>query len=235
MKRICGLLLALLLVLPLTGCDPNAGKRPNNYPSTVWTCEAPAMVIYVRSDGSVQTEFREPCGRDPDTLTLAFDYGSGFYVREAGTGKELLYGNCTFSPAKVQIKVKTDELFDEAWTGKTITFPKADWPDSEQDALPRPTESPHPAALTGIWVNEGQYSEGHDFVETMTLLDDGTLLVHLDYQGSPYADLTGTWIAENGSLTFTLEDGTVRVYEYRRSGIYLTLTGNGKTVEYILQ
>ena len=37
--------------------------------------------------------------------------------------------------------------------------------------------------LPGVWVNAGQYSEGRDFVETLTVNADGTLRVHLDYQG----------------------------------------------------
>ena len=43
------------------------------------------------------------------------------------------------------------------------------------------------AAPVGTWVNAGQYTEGRDFVETVTLRDDGSLSVHLDYRGEPYA------------------------------------------------
>ena len=71
------------------------------------------------------------------------------------------------------------------------------------------------AAPVGTWVNAGQYTEGRDFVETVTLRDDGSLSVHLDYRGEPYADLTGTWELEGEKLTFTMDDGTVRVYAER--------------------
>ena len=89
-----------------------------------------------------------------------------------------------------------------------------------------------PDLLPGVWVNEGRYTEGRDFVETLTVNPDGTLTVHLDYQGSPYADLTGTWAREGKSLTFTMSDGTVRVYDYEADAAALTLTGSGKEVRY---
>lgn len=86
--------------------------------------------------------------------------------------------------------------------------------------------------LPGVWVNAGQYSEGRDFVETLTVNADGTLRVHLDYQGAAYADLDGTWVESGKTLTFTMSDGTVRVYDYAVSQTELTLEGSGKTVAY---
>ena len=86
--------------------------------------------------------------------------------------------------------------------------------------------------LPGVWVNAGRYSEGRDFVETLTVGSDGTVKVHLDYQGSPYADLTGTWQRVGAHLSFRMSDGSIRDYEYAASERALTLTGGGKTVEY---
>ena len=89
-------------------------------------------------------------------------------------------------------------------------------------------------ALTGTWVNEGQYTEGRDFVETMTLKEDGTALVHLDFQGKPYADLEGTYVLAEADemLIVTLSDGTVRAYRFTLTDTTLSLVGNGKSVEY---
>ena len=94
-----------------------------------------------------------------------------------------------------------------------------------------PQEGP---SLLGIWVNVGQYSEGRDFVETMTLRIDGTVTVNLEYQGSDYATLEGIWTAEHGSLTVDFSDPNVwdRVYSYSLTDTTLTLSGDGKDVEY---
>ena len=86
--------------------------------------------------------------------------------------------------------------------------------------------------LEGVWVNAGEYSEGRDFVETLTIRSDYTIRVHLDYQGKAYNDLTGTYLLVGKTLTFTLDDGTVRVYDYEVDGTVLTLTGDDRTVIY---
>ena len=89
-------------------------------------------------------------------------------------------------------------------------------------------------ALPGVWVNEGQYSEGRDFVETLTLHEDGTAEVHLDYRGRPYADLAGSWTAAGDTLSVDFTDPNTRdrVYRYALTETTLTLTGSGKAVVY---
>ena len=89
-------------------------------------------------------------------------------------------------------------------------------------------------ALTGTWVNAGQYSEGHDFVETLTLAEDGTLTVHLEYRGSDYATLNGTWTESDGVLNvdFADPDTKDRSYRYTVTETALVLTGDGKDVTY---
>ena len=97
-----------------------------------------------------------------------------------------------------------------------------------------PTDTTKAPVLTGVWVNAGQYSQGRDFVETLTLRENGAASVHLDYQGKDYATLEGTWTAENGVLTvdFTDPDTRDRTYAYTVTETTLTLTGDGKDVEY---
>ena len=90
-------------------------------------------------------------------------------------------------------------------------------------------------ALAGTWVNAGQYTEGRDFVETLTLAEDGAARVHLDYQGADYATLEGTWTAAGDRLTVDFADPAVkdRQYTFTLTDGTLTLTGAGKTVEYV--
>ena len=89
-------------------------------------------------------------------------------------------------------------------------------------------------ALPGVWVNAGQYSEGRDFVETMTLREDGSVTVHLEYQGADYATLEGIWTQENGTLAVDFSDEAVkdRSYSYTLTETTLTLNGGGKEVVY---
>jgi hypothetical protein len=96
------------------------------------------------------------------------------------------------------------------------------------------TEPPGPS-LAGVWVNAGQYSEGRDFVETLTLNADGSAVVHLEYQGKDYATLEGTWTAENGVLNVDFTDPNTRdrSYTYTLTETGLILTGDGKDVEYV--
>ena len=91
--------------------------------------------------------------------------------------------------------------------------------------------------LAGVWVNAGQYSDGHDFVETLTLAADGTVTVHLEYRGSDYATLTGSWSEENGVLRVDFTDPNTkdRVYAYTVTDTTLVLTGDGKDVSYFRQ
>ena len=96
------------------------------------------------------------------------------------------------------------------------------------------TEAPA-AALVGVWVNAGQYSEGRDFVETLTLEADGTAVVHLEYQGKDYATLEGTWTAAGDTLSVDFTDPNTRdrTYTYTLTETGLILTGDGKNVEYV--
>ena len=95
------------------------------------------------------------------------------------------------------------------------------------------TAAPGPG-LAGVWVNAGQYTEGRDFVETLTLREDGTAEVHLDYQGKPYADLAGRWTALGDTLNVDFSDPNARdrSYSYALTETTLTLTGSGKAVVY---
>lgn len=89
--------------------------------------------------------------------------------------------------------------------------------------------------LIGVWVNAGQYSDGRDFVETLTLNADRSASVHLVYQGRDYATLAGRWTAANGVLEVNFDDPDTRdrTYSYTVTERTLVLTGDGKDVEYV--
>lgn len=90
--------------------------------------------------------------------------------------------------------------------------------------------------LVGTWRNDGQYAEGQDFVETMTLSEEGLCIIDLQYEGEHYDTLIGAYAVVNGTLyTRTEKDGerTDRVFQYRLDGRELYLENENKTVRYI--
>ena len=90
--------------------------------------------------------------------------------------------------------------------------------------------------VIGVWRNAGQYSEGRDFVETLTLNEDGSCTVHLEYQGEDYQTLEGSYTVENGVLSVDYRDqsGSVsRSFQYTRDGRELILKTEAKTVTYL--
>lgn len=245
-------LLAALLaaVLLLSGCDPNAGKRPTNYPNTVWTCGDPDITLYVKTGSELLTAIREPCEQDRDALTLWFDYGSGLHIQVKSAPEsepeELFYGACKFSPKKLRVTVKEDRLFGGKYLGQVLTFTRSDWDGTLPADMTEPTgqaseteptqeeirSDPLPEALLASWVNSGTYSSGRTYVETLTVSGDLSIRVHLDYDGEPYSDLTGTCFRRGDLLRFTMADGTVREYRFEVDGNLLTLTGEDRTVTY---
>lgn len=238
------LLILLLTAALFSGCDPNHGKRPTNYKNSCWTCEDPAVVFYVRDDQTTLLAVREAGVQDPASLDLRFDYGSGLHIVAKGDGEDLLYGSCKFSSAKLRLTVKEDRLFGGKYVGRELVFIRSDWDGTPPSDVTEPHTEPAPVGteplpqlplpenLIATWVNAGAYSGGRDYVETLTLYDDNTLRVHLDYEGKPYSDLTGTVIRRGGNLIFLMSDGTERSYRFEVDGNILTLTGEDRTVTY---
>ena len=92
------------------------------------------------------------------------------------------------------------------------------------------------ALVVGVWRNAGQYSEGRDFVETMTLDESGVCIVHLEYQGQDYQTLVGSYTVSEGTLCTEFAEGgeTIRRdFRYTRDGRELILENDSKTVTYI--
>ena len=126
-KRLLVLIMALacLLCLMLTGCDVNAKKRPTNYPSTTWVCEAPEITFRVDEQGYLHLEMPE-AANIPEDLELAFDFGNRVFLYSPSHTGELFVGECTFLPYKMYVNVTKDLLFDGAYTGKQILFRRAE-------------------------------------------------------------------------------------------------------------
>ena len=73
-RRIMVLLMGILAVFPLTGCDPTRSKKPYNFPGSIWVCEeAKACVAVIDQEnfgysyGEVQT--------DEEIIPVTFIYG----------------------------------------------------------------------------------------------------------------------------------------------------------------
>lgn len=116
--------------------------------------------------------------------------------------------------------------------GCSVTAPDQTQPTEQPETQPK-IFSDDPA-IAAVWINAGQYSEGREFVETMTLLEDGKAVIHMDYQGSDYETLHGTYTALQGVLTVSInaDEPYQKIYQYELDANILTLYGNDKTVTY---
>ena len=115
--------------------------------------------------------------------------------------------------------------------------------DTQPEQLPEtettlPVELPGQGAeaVFGVWRNAGQYQEGREFVETMTLDETGACEIQLDYQGEPYQTLRGTYYVMGEWLYTTLYDDGEEIHRdflFTRDGRELILESESKTVTYI--
>ena len=115
---------------------------------------------------------------------------------------------------------------------------QTDAPETEAVETTEPVDRPGQGAeeLFGVWRNAGQYEEGREFVETMTLDEEGNCYIQFDYQGEPYQLLRGTYYVVGRWLYTTMETGeeeTCRNFIFTRDGRELILESETKTVTYI--
>lgn len=109
------------LLILLCGCDVNAGKRPSNYPGTVWTCKDPQMQLIVPMEGDMQFLIQEESNYPEDTV-VAFDYGSRIMFHSNQLAKSIFVGTCSFHVDRLIVSVTKDELFDGRYLNKQIVF-----------------------------------------------------------------------------------------------------------------
>lgn len=114
--------------------------------------------------------------------------------------------------------------------GGTEEEPQAAQPTETVSYVPDPDHE-----LVGCWVKTGEFEEGADYVETLTVNGDGTLSVQLDYRGEPYQTLTGTYVISGKHFVVTIDADTPYTTDYRYAvdGRELTLSDeNGSYVYY---
>ncbi len=89
-------------------------------------------------------------------------------------------------------------------------------------------------ALFGVWVSadEGE----RQMVESLFFYESGDMVIQLDYQGSPYGTLYGSYQVEGHSLICQITEGTTPysvTYDYRIDGRMLILTDDDGPAEYL--
>lgn len=105
--------------------------------------------------------------------------------------------------------------------------------DTESSNSPDPVLSIDPELL-GVWVSadEGE----REMVERLYFYENGSLVIELDYEGSPYGTLYGTYTVDGHSLLCDITEGTTPyqvTYEYRIDGRMLTLTDDDGPADYL--
>ena len=115
------LLLLALILIQLCGCDVYAGKRPFNYPNTVWTCKDPPIRLIVSDEGDMQFQIDEELDY-PEDMEVHFDYGDRILFLCNHAAGFLFVGRCTFHVDRLVVNVTEDELFDGRYQNKRIVF-----------------------------------------------------------------------------------------------------------------
>lgn len=90
--------------------------------------------------------------------------------------------------------------------------------------------------LLGTWINTGTYENGGAYEEILTVCDDGTVIVTLNYQGTYYTTLTGTYVLAANCFSVTIDsvdEPFSTDYHYAVDGRQLTLTDFKGTYTYL--
>lgn len=98
----------------------------------------------------------------------------------------------------------------------------------------QPTQETLPPELCGVWVSAD--AGERNMVETITFGEDGSLMVHLDYEGSDYSTIYGTYTVERNTVFCDITEGTTPFqveYAYRVDGRELYLTDSDGTAQYL--
>ena len=109
----------------------------------------------------------------------------------------------------------------------------------EETAVPSSFEMPEstfavPEELVGIWVSAT--AGERNMIETITFSEDGTVTVRLDYEGSLYGVLSGSFYVDGHSVVCHITEGASPydvTYEYRVDGRELYLTDDDGVAHYL--
>ena len=117
----------ILLLFTFTGCDPYAGKRPEDYPNTRWICEEPYVRIDVLKKSGVNNVGYIDYNGEITKIVLLFLSGPGVEIyryEDYKTAinsegmvlydKMIIYGKCRFFEKKFIIEVEETTIFDES-------------------------------------------------------------------------------------------------------------------------
>ena len=111
-----------LFVSILCGCDPYAGKRPPDYPSSKWVCQDPDIIFTVSGKKELYWTLN---GAETD-YELVFGMGTNFWIHDNKKGLNLLEGNSSYSSRKMTVYVTMDILFDGKYEGRKIVFKRVE-------------------------------------------------------------------------------------------------------------
>lgn len=114
----------LAIVLLLSGCvDVYSGRRPFDYPNSVWVCEDPYIKIIVDDAKNMYSIY--DCGKGKTVIMLAFDFGRGIVAFAESEENDVLFrGNCRFGERSFRVTVIEDNL----WNGEydVLRFERAE-------------------------------------------------------------------------------------------------------------
>ena len=114
-------------------------------------------------------------------------------------------------------------------SGKAAADPTTD------AALPTSAAAePIPQELPGVWVSAS--GGERNMIETITFGEDGSLMVHLDYEGSDYSTVYGAYCIREGKLVCDITEGTTpfhKEYTFRIDGRELYLTDDDSEAHYV--
>lgn len=107
---------------------------------------------------------------------------------------------------------------------------------TETDALPTESSAAEaiPQDLPGVWVSAS--AGERNMIETITFGENGSLMVHLDYEGSDYSTVYGTYCIRDGKLVCDITEGATPFqveYAFRIDGRELYLTDEDGEAHYL--
>ena len=89
-------------------------------------------------------------------------------------------------------------------------------------------------ALLGVWT--GADPGEREMVESLYFYENGSVVIELSYEGSPYGTLYGTFTVDGHYIICDITEGTEPyqvTYEYRIDGRMLTLTDDDGPANYL--
>ena len=121
-------------------------------------------------------------------------------------------------------------------SGKAASNPADPQGSSASESIPQESSVPEsiPQELPGVWVSAS--AGERNMIETITFGENGSLMVHLDYEGSDYSTVYGTYCIRDGKLVCDITEGATPFqveYAFRIDGRELYLTDEDGEAHYL--